>query len=431
MTRIAIRSDNLGKWYRVGERQSYRTLRDSVAHGLQTIIRPRPRGQPDRMAAPRPLPGIWALRDVSFEVSKGDVVGVIGRNGAGKSTLLKVLSRITEPSRGVVDIFGRVGSLLEVGTGFNPELTGRENTYLNGAILGMRKAEIDRRFDEIVGFAEVHDFLDTPVKHYSSGMYMRLAFSVAAHLETDILLVDEVLAVGDTRFQEKCLGKIGSVARDGRTVFLVSHNLDAVLSLCTTALWLEGGSLRAGGSPRTLVSQYLSAGTTSGTAANFPLPSSRSPIAILSAEVSDARGRPTGSLDFRHPFILGVTYQLRAPLSSYEISFRITDRTGRNLLFTGTGDDHTSMPPSAVGTYRAAVEIPGHLLMPNRYNVDITCYSRATEIYHQLLAALPFEIENTSRFAGGELAVASVNPLLRWTHSLSSPSSPRATAAPQ
>jgi lipopolysaccharide transport system ATP-binding protein len=226
-----IRVSGLSKRFRIGELVRYKSLRESIQNAVKAPFR---RGR-------RPKEMIWALRDVSFEVAPGEVVGVIGRNGAGKSTLLKVLSRITEPTEGRVELRGRVGSLLEVGTGFHLELTGRENIYLNGAILGMKRAEIDRKFDEIVAFAEIERFLDTPVKHYSTGMYLRLAFAVAAHLEPEILLVDEVLAVGDSEFQKKCLGKMGDVARAGRTVLFVSHNLAAVQQLCRTGIVLEQG----------------------------------------------------------------------------------------------------------------------------------------------------------------------------------------------
>jgi lipopolysaccharide transport system ATP-binding protein len=234
-----IRASGLGKQYRIGRREPYRTVRDTVAGAFRQLLR-RLRGEadPGREAA-----RIWALRDVTFSVEPGEVIGIIGRNGAGKSTLLKILSRITEPTTGEADLHGRVGSLLEVGTGFNPELTGRENIYLNGAILGMRRAEIERKFDEIVAFAEVERFLDTPAKHYSSGMYMRLAFAVAAHLEPEILLVDEVLAVGDVQFQKRCLGKMGDVAASGRTVLFVSHNMQAVSLLCRRGICLDAGSV--------------------------------------------------------------------------------------------------------------------------------------------------------------------------------------------
>ena len=240
--RPIIRIQGLGKRYRIGHRVAYGNLRESITNSLTAPARAlrslRRRGR-DRAEAEDGH--FWALRDVSLDIMPGEVVGVIGRNGAGKSTLLKILSRITEPTVGRVDLYGRVGSLLEVGTGFHPELTGRENIYLSGAILGMRRAEIERKFDEIVAFAEVEKFIETPVKHYSSRMYVRLAFAVAAHLEPEILLVDEVLAVGDQAFQKKCLGKMGEVARGGRTVLFVSHNMASIESLCTMAAVVDGG----------------------------------------------------------------------------------------------------------------------------------------------------------------------------------------------
>jgi lipopolysaccharide transport system ATP-binding protein len=244
MTETAIRVNDLSKLYRIGEAQEkYRTLRDTIANAATAPFRGIKSTLNKSANKSVPRNTIWALKDISFEIKQGDVVGVIGRNGAGKSTLLKILSRITEPTKGMASIHGRVASLLEIGTGFHHELTGRENVHLNGAILGMRKADINRRFDEIVEFAEVAKFIDTPVKHYSSGMYLRLAFAVAAHLETDILLVDEVLAVGDAAFQRKCLGKMENVAADGRTVLFVSHNLSTVKELCQTSLVLQGGAL--------------------------------------------------------------------------------------------------------------------------------------------------------------------------------------------
>lgn len=265
MNEIAIRVENLGKRYRIGVREPYKALRDTITDAIYAPFRAVASALNGRRSSvtghPSPVSGptthIWALKDVSFEIKRGEVVGVIGRNGAGKSTLLKILSRITEPTEGYAEINGRVGSLLEVGTGFHPELTGRENIYLNGAILGMKKAEIERKFDEIVAFAEVEKFIDTPVKHYSSGMYLRLAFSVAAHLEPEILLVDEVLAVGDTAFQKKCLGKMGEVAKEGRTVLFVSHNMAAIKSLCGYAILLDEGRVCHQGDVLQTVLSYL------------------------------------------------------------------------------------------------------------------------------------------------------------------------------
>lgn len=258
MSDIAIRAERLSKLYRIGARlDRHATLRDQIAEALAEPFR-RLRGNGNQLAnTHNPADTIWALKDVSFQVQRGEILGLIGRNGAGKSTLLKILSRITDPTEGYVEIDGRVGTLLEVGTGFHPELTGRENIYLNGAILGMERAEIERKFDEIVDFAEVEKFIDTPVKRYSSGMYVRLAFAVAAHLEPEVLIVDEVLAVGDAAFQKKCLGKMGDVAKEGRTVLFVSHNIASVVSFCTRCLLLEHGCLTGDGTPQQITSRYL------------------------------------------------------------------------------------------------------------------------------------------------------------------------------
>jgi lipopolysaccharide transport system ATP-binding protein len=251
MRDIAIRVENLSKQYEIGAaKRRHNTLRDQLADELKTLFQ-------HRRQRYQSTDRIWALKDVSFDVKEGDVVGIIGGNGAGKSTLLKVLARITAPTGGCAEICGRVGSLLEVGTGFHPELTGRENIYLNGAILGMRKSEIERKFDEIVAFAEVERFIDTPVKRYSTGMYVRLAFAVAAHLEPEILIIDEVLAVGDAGFQKKCLGKMDNVAKEGRTVLFVSHNMVAIESLCNRALLIEQGQLTSSGDTREVIEKYL------------------------------------------------------------------------------------------------------------------------------------------------------------------------------
>jgi len=257
MSDIAIRVEGLGKQYRIGGPQArYRTIRESLTEAVQAPFRRLSsvvRGQSSAVADET----IWALKDVSIDVQRGEVVGIIGRNGAGKTTLLKILSRITEPTEGRAELHGRVGSLLEVGTGFHPELTGRENITLNGAILGMKRAEIDEKFDEIVAFAEMERFIDTPVKHYSSGMYVRLAFAVAAHLEPEILVVDEVLAVGDAEFQKKCLGKMKDVSGQGRTVLFVSHNMTAIQTLCTDAIWLESGRIVGQGDVAEQIEFYL------------------------------------------------------------------------------------------------------------------------------------------------------------------------------
>src|SRR5215469_10410878 len=250
MTTTVIHAEKLSKRYRIGEHERYLALRDVFTRALRSPLSALRRPKDETF---------WALKDVSLEVREGEVLGLIGRNGAGKTTLLKILSRITQPTTGWAEIHGRVGSLLEVGAGFHPELTGRENAYLSGAILGMSKEEITRKFDEIVAFAELEKFIDTPVKHYSSGMYVRLAFAVAAHLEPEILLVDEVLAVGDIKFQKKCLGKMGDVARAGRTVVLVSHQMNQMRRLCDRVVWVDGGAIRMIGTAHEVVSAYEAA----------------------------------------------------------------------------------------------------------------------------------------------------------------------------
>src|SRR5213080_4507438 len=242
-----IQAEKISKRYRIGEHERYHALRDVFTRALRSPLSFLRRSHPETF---------WALKEVSLDVREGEVLGLIGRNGAGKTTLLKILSRITRPTTGWAEIHGRVGSLLEVGTGFHPELTGRENTFLSGAILGMSKREIEKKFDEIVAFAELEKFIDTPVKHYSSGMKSRLAFAVAAHLEPEILLVDEVLAVGDINFQKKCLGKMDDVAQGGRTILFVSHQMNQIRRLCQRALWIEGGAIRADAPAKLLVNEY-------------------------------------------------------------------------------------------------------------------------------------------------------------------------------
>ncbi|MFU8773615.1 MAG: ABC transporter ATP-binding protein, partial [Anaerolineales bacterium] len=315
MTDLAIRVENLGKQYRIGvEREQYQTLRDSLAaaitaplRGAKSLLRSSDGGQS------QPSDRIWALRDVSFEVQRGQILGIIGRNGAGKSTLLKILSRVTEPTEGLAEIRGRVGSLLEVGTGFHPELTGRENIYLNGAILGMKRTEIDQKFDEIVGFSEVEKFIDTPVKRYSSGMYLRLAFAVAAHLEPEILVVDEVLAVGDAEFQRKCLGKMTDVAQEGRTVLFVSHNMSAILRLTEETLLLDQGHLVLRAPTAEVVDAYISENF-SKTGERYwdadEIPAQAAPFRPISFKVCDIYGRVVDTVRSTEPVHLEVEYVL-------------------------------------------------------------------------------------------------------------------------
>ena len=381
MSDLAIRAEGLGKRYRLGTREPYRTLRETLPgllaaplRGLQRAVSPGGEGKtrPDRDDG-----YIWALKDVSFEVRRGEVVGIIGRNGAGKSTLLKILARITEPTEGRAEIYGRVGSLLEVGTGFHPELTGRENIYLSGALLGMKRQEIDRRFDEIVEFAEIGPFLDTPVKRYSSGMYVRLAFAVAAHLEPEILLVDEVLAVGDAAFQKKCLGKMGEVAREGRTVLFVSHNFGAIRSLCGRAFLFDSGRISLAGHSSEVISGYLEAvlrdEPKKGEISWFDRNDAPGcgELVLRSIKLIDRSGhvswvfQPDESIKVEICYevikaIHGIRFNLYVFTEDGEIAFSTTDHSVRS------GDE-------SPGRYRSICTIPGMLLNRRRYVVAISC----------------------------------------------------------
>jgi len=303
MGNIAISADNIGKMYKIGTPMEHHdTLRDLIVGGLGRVFRngkPNPEHNLRVRHSAHTLHSVrdntfWALRNVSFEVKQGEVLGVIGRNGAGKSTLFKILSRITEPTEGRVKIYGRVGSLLEVGTGFHPELSGRENVYLNGAILGMRRSEIDRKFDEIVAFSEIEKFIDTPVKRYSSGMYVRLAFAVAAHLEPEVFIVDEVLAVGDAEFQKKCLGKMGEVAKEGRTVLFVSHNLAAVERLCDAGLIIDAGQVRFKGEKAEAIKRYAEALRGKESRGYFRLQSEAQLQELIASRIVEARVTSSG-----------------------------------------------------------------------------------------------------------------------------------------
>lgn len=352
MNDTAIRVESLGKRYLIGTRQSYHTLRESLERGLVSPIKnifEILRGTnvqidcvtPTESQLRSPAKFVWALKNVSFDVERGQIVGVIGNNGAGKSTLLKILARVTYPSEGEAEVFGRVGSLLEVGTGFHPELSGRENIYLSGTILGMKKVEIDEKFDEIVAFAEVEDFIETPVKRYSSGMYMRLAFAIAAHLEPEILLVDEALAVGDAGFQRKCLGKMGDVAKRGRTVIFVSHQMFAIRTLCERALWLDGGQLILDGSASEVVREYenalLEETSKNSAVVERPLENIQAPFYLRRIEISDSQSRMTNVIDYNQYLRLTLLLVGECPTSEYGIEFRIYKETGE-FACTGVSD---------------------------------------------------------------------------------------------
>jgi lipopolysaccharide transport system ATP-binding protein len=323
----------------------------------------------------------WALRDVSFDVQPGEVIGVIGRNGAGKSTLLKILSRITEPTSGEARIRGRVASLLEVGTGFHPELSGRENIFLNGAILGMSKTEIRNKFDEIVAFAEIEKFIDTPVKRYSSGMYVRLAFAVAAHLEPEILIIDEVLAVGDASFQKKCLGKMKDVSgKDGRTVLFVSHNMTALQSLCTRAVFLNGGKVEAIGDPETLINQYLSMFGAVKTHKDYSATDQGDSVArMLEATLLDHQGNQAISLDFYEGGAIEYIYEIRKPGFLPLPNVHVLNQKGEYVMVLHEEKANVSGQP---GVYRTRVKIPPHLLNVGRYNAGLCVATHEPEVIH-------------------------------------------------
>jgi lipopolysaccharide transport system ATP-binding protein len=396
MTDVAIRAESLGKQFHIGELQhGYKSFREVTVETLfgpfrrlQRLLRGQTAGAADLNDT------VWALRDVGFEIHQGEVVGIIGSNGAGKSTLLKILSRITEPTQGFADVHGRVGSLLEVGTGFHQELTGRENIYLNGAILGMRKVEIDRKFDEIVAFAEVDRFLDTPVKHYSTGMQTRLGFAVAAHLDAEILLVDEVLAVGDAAFQRKCLGQMQDVAKGGRTVVFVSHNMGSITQLCERVLWLDHGQLRLAGEPDDVVKQYLSAGTQT---ASIWIPTDSSPssteVAVRRVRVLAAGGAPSSIIDFDSSFSIEIAYELMSPIRHLAVAYYLFDAQG-NMLWSSRDLDPGDWNGRVrdAGMYISTCRVPGQLLRPGRYFLTVACFRPTGRYFAYHRNILHFEI---------------------------------------
>lgn len=398
MADVAIRLDGIGKLYRIGiEHRTYHTLRDVLSNVVRRPFR-RLRGE----SSSREPRTFWALRDVSFEVGRGEVVGIIGRNGAGKSTLLKILSRITEPTSGIGKVHGSMASLLEVGAGFHGELTGRENIYLNGAILGMKKADIERKFDEIVSFSEVERFLDTPVKHYSSGMYVRLAFAVAAHLEPDILVIDEVLAVGDAAFQKKCLGKMENVARGGRTVLYVSHNMDSITHLCSRAILLESGRVSDEGDPNDVVRAYLER-SSDGSASSYRAagPPLRDKGAWISAvEILDDSGAPCGSFVTGEPMRFRVFFEQGRPLPQVEVGLVITDQRGHEIAAPNSRQQHGEIR-GVRGRNCFECRWEGPPLTPKRYTVrvDLGDHYRVMDSVDN---AVSFEVQSRDYFGTGK-----------------------------
>jgi lipopolysaccharide transport system ATP-binding protein len=414
MNDLAIRVENLSKHYKIGAlAQRHDTLRDHLVHTLQSLFSEddQGRGVAAESAAPSEhrvsLNGhpasIWAVKDISFEVGRGEVVGVIGRNGAGKSTLLKILSRITEPTEGRAEIYGRIGSLLEVGTGFHPELTGRENIFLNGAILGMAKTEIQKKFDEIVDFAEIEKFIDTPVKRYSSGMYVRLAFAVAAHLEPDILILDEVLAVGDSAFQNKCIGKMQEVAGEGRTVLFVSHNMAAMARLCKSAILLDKGQLQAYGPTEEIVSRYLATGAHHQGEVRFSEDAGQEPgseaIRLIAVRVKNSKGEISSSLDCRLPFVVESEYRILRRVSNLRIGCRLVTCDG-TVVFASKDVDSVEDLERVPGTYVSRCKIPGNFLNYGEYFVSVGSDTPSLKTHFFCDRILSLRIEQTGGVGG-------------------------------
>ena len=424
MSDIAIHVENLGKRYRIGERQRYKALRDTFSNALYAPYHAAVslfNGQQSTAAREIADNHFWSLKDVSFDVKQGEAVGVIGRNGAGKSTLLKILSRITKPTEGYIKIHGRVGSLLEVGTGFHPELTGRENTYLNGAIIGMRKKEIDRKFDEIVAFAEIEKFIDTPVKFYSSGMYIRLAFAVAAHLEPEILLVDEVLAVGDAAFQKKCMKKMGKVAKEGRTVLLVSHNMVAIESLCGRALLLDHGKLNLAGETSEVLQNYLTSQSDLKSdrkcLVSHPGRSPGSVPIMTQVTLFSSPEVPSSSVRMGSSLAVQVAFRSTTKLKPPVLGVVIRDKHGAPILgvnnrFISGYEFSEAVPQGTITCYFETLP-----LMPGNYGLDLYFGDEHVDL-DTILGAISFDVTPADVFGTGRLPPAAAGPIF-WPASWS------------
>jgi lipopolysaccharide transport system ATP-binding protein len=410
-----ITAENLSKRYVIGHKGE---ANDGVRHILENFFR-----HPGHWLKQRREKGrlrqeeFWALKDVAFEIKQGDVVGIIGRNGAGKSTLLKVLSRITEPTTGRIEIVGRVASLLEVGTGFHGDLSGRENIFLNGAILGMTKVEIKRKFDEIVAFSEIERFLDTPVKRYSSGMFVRLAFAVAAHLEPEILIVDEVLAVGDSAFQKKCLGKMDEVARGGRTVLFVSHNMAVMRQLCTTGLLLDQGRVLKAGTIGEVVDTYLSAGVEheGHWRRKSPLPE-KAGIFFEEASVRNSAGEMAGHLDCTENFAVEIKVRANGTFNQGQVAMCIVNKEGVTVLTTANSDQARRYVPVEPGRHCFRVSIPGNFLAPDNYYLRLVAHSPHEQFYDSVEDEISFCIEDVGslRSLFRDERTGIVEPSLSW-----------------
>ncbi len=392
MSQPAIQIESISKQYRLGLReQAHTSLREAM---VDLVTGPWKRFK--KLSEPTSDAGMFsALEEISLEVQPGEVVGLVGRNGAGKSTLLKILSRITEPTSGRAVLRGRVGNLLEVGTGFHPELSGRENIYLNGAILGMKRTEIDQKFDRIVDFSQIEKFLDTPVKRYSSGMYVRLAFAVAAHLEPEILLVDEVLAVGDTAFQKKCLGKMSDVARSGRTVLFVSHNMAAMKQLCDRCVWLDGGRVKMIGPTDDVIRSYLGDSDELSAEADFT-PGDTGRVVFHRAWVSNTDGTAASELDALQPLWVNLDFEVRERVQNVDISAWLSTVRDTPVCFASLSDSHGGkIVPLNPGRYSCAIRIPENFLVPDIYKVTVEAQTPGVSSEDVHWNAIKFEVIET------------------------------------
>lgn len=399
MSNLALKIEGLSKQYRIGKRDRYRTFRDTVTDAFTAPIR-RTANLLRGNTATEQTETIWALKDINFEVKHGEVVGIIGRNGAGKSTLLKILSRITEPTTGVIDIYGRVGALLEVGTGFHPELTGRENIFLNGAILGMTREEIKRKFDEIVDFAGVEKFIDTPVKHYSSGMGLRLGFAVAAHLEPEILIVDEVLAVGDAEFQKKCMGKMSEVAGEGRTVLFVSHNMAAVQQLCNRAIWLDKGHLIEDGRVHETLTRYITAGQTTTASIDLIKETNRSQRFMKRITLYGTDGQIKNAISVGEGLVIEVELQPFRDLTHASFGIGINNSLGVRIATITSAIQRHYFPVFNEKVVRCT--IPSLMLMPDQYHLKLALSEKDEDI-ESIDNAITFSIEVADALGSGKL----------------------------
>ncbi len=412
-----VRAEGLAKSYRIGEYQAgYETIRDTIAHGARRALRLEHRPTYEQ---------IWALDDVSFEVGQGEVVGFIGRNGAGKSTLLKILTRITTPTRGRAEIRGRVGSILEVGTGFHPELTGRENIHLNGTILGMSRREIRRKLPQIVDFSGIDKFIDTPVKRYSTGMYVRLAFAVAAHLDPEVLIIDEVLAVGDYEFQQRCMGRIEDISNSGRTVIFVSHDMQSVSRLCDRAYWLEEGRVALTGDSEQVVAGYLQAQAGVGAEhswSELDAAPGGEVVRLISARVVDDAGKTVDAVDARKPVGVEIGFVVLSPGTALFPKIKVTNDRGE-IAFNALDTDPRWHEPADLGEYVATAWIPGNFLNEGLMRVDVAIASLGAPklvILVNVPRLLTFHVQDpglgdsakglfAGQFRGG------VRPRLEWT----------------